>query len=136
MVAQTLGDHGASLCSDGYHRATPWSDEDGETASEPMGERKGEREKEREGERENVEPASAASENERARVVFGRWATKARGWPVRVDLSEDKGEGESIHQHGVCPPFGRWAGGRSIRSIVGGGSYQDLKLPPTLSCLG
>lgn len=82
------------------------------------------------------EPASAASENERARVVFDRWATKARGWPVRVDLSEDKGEGESIHQHGVCPPFGRWAGGRSIRSIVGGGSYQDLKLPPTLSCLG
>lgn len=34
------------------------------------------------------------------------------------------------------PPFGRWAGGRSIRSIAGGGSYQDLKLPPTLSCLG
>lgn len=88
----------------------------------------------RERERERLEPGS--SENERARVVFGRWATKARGWPVRVDLSEDKGEGESIHQHGVCPPFGRWAGGRSIRSIAGGGSYQDLKLPPTLSCLG
>lgn len=34
------------------------------------------------------------------------------------------------------PPFRRWAGGRSIRSIAGGGSYQDLKLPPTLSCLG
>lgn len=34
------------------------------------------------------------------------------------------------------PLLGRWAGGRSIRSIVGGGSYQDLKLPPTLSCLG
>lgn len=52
-----------------------------------------------------------------------------------VDLSEDKGEGESTH-HGVRPLLGRWAGGRSIRSIVGGGSYQDLKLPPTLSCLG
>lgn len=36
-------------------------------------------------------------------MVFGRWATKAKGWPVRVDLSEDKGEGESTHQHGVCP---------------------------------
>lgn len=46
-----------------------------------------------------------------------------------VDLSEDKGEGESTH-HGVRPLLGRWAGGRSIRSIVGGGSYQDLKLPP------
>lgn len=34
------------------------------------------------------------------------------------------------------PLLGRWVGGRSIRSIAGGGSYQDLKLPPTLSCLG
>lgn len=115
------------MCSDGYHRATPWSDED-EGKLLRAGRREGEKERER------LEPGS--SENERARVVFGRWATKARGWPVRVDLSEDKGEGESIHQHGVCLPFGRWAGGRSIRSIAGGGSYQDLKLPPTLSCLG
>jgi len=52
-----------------------------------------------------------------------------------VDLSEDKGEGESTH-HGVWPHLGRWVGGRSIRSIAGGGSYQDLKLSPTLSCLG
>lgn len=55
---------------------------------------------------------------------------------ARVDLSEDKGEGESIHHRGVWPHLGRWVGGRSIRSITGGGSYQDLKLPPTLSCLG
>lgn len=56
--------------------------------------------------------------------------------PAGVDLSEDKGEGESTHNHGVWLLLGRWVGGRSIRSIAGGGSYQDLKLPPTLSCLG
>lgn len=49
--------------------------------------------------------------------------------PAGVDLSEDKGEGESTH-HGVRPLLERWVGGRSIRSIAGGGSYQDLKLPP------
>lgn len=56
--------------------------------------------------------------------------------PAGVDLSEDKGEGESTHNHGVWLLLERWVGGRSIRSIAGGGSYQDLKLPPTLSCLG
>lgn len=51
--------------------------------------------------------------------------------PAGVDLSEDKGEGESTHKHGVWwLLLGRWVGGRSIRSIAGGGSYQDLKLPP------
>lgn len=51
---------------------------------------------------------------------------------ARVDLSEDKGEGESTHHRGVwpSPPLGRWVVGRSIRSIAGGGSYQDLKLLP------
>lgn len=56
--------------------------------------------------------------------------------PAGVDLSEDKGEGESTHNYGVWLLLGRWVGGRSIRSIAGGGSYQDLKLSPTLSCLG
>lgn len=56
------------LCFDGYHRATPWG---GQGEPDRFGSRLNE---------ERLCEAKRGRERDGEKVVFGRWATKARGW--------------------------------------------------------